>query len=208
MKRKTLISLATGAAIAALWPTAARAERDLSLLMNMDHHLVRADFIAVVQIDAQALFTDASGVPLQSVVLDASNVLASRWPDTNFEVITSAGFDHFEMGAEYLVLMSGGPWAESPFTHRVNSVFRVEPDGTLSCSGGDRLYGVFGDGFYCAPEGSVAGTVMTLDEASDALLCARERSMMRLPTLTAQLDELARPLELEPSPIEALEVRR
>ena len=146
MKRKTLISLATGAAIAALWPTAARAERDLSLLMNMDHHLVRADFIAVVQIDAQALFTDASGVPLQSVVLDASNVLASRWSDTNFEVITSAGFDHFEMGAEYLVLMSGGPWAESPFTHRVNSVFRVEPDGTLSCSGGDRLYGVFGDG--------------------------------------------------------------
>ena len=208
MRPKTLITLATVATMTAIWPTAAQAERDLSLLMNMDHHLVRADFIAVVQIDAQALFTDPSGVPLQSVVLDASNVLASRWSDTNFEVITSAGFDHFELGAEYLVLMSGGPWAESPFTHRVNSVFRVEGDGTLSCSGGDRLYGVFGDGFYCAPQGSVDGTPMTLDEVSDALLCARERATMRLPTLTDSLDQLARPLELEPSPVEELEVRR
>ncbi len=177
--------------------------------MNMDHHLARADFIAVVTVNAQGLFTDSTGLPLQSVAVGVGDVLHSRWaPTASFEFVTDAGFEHFEFGREYLVLMSGGAWNESPFTHRVNSVFAVEEDGTLSCSGGDRLYGVLGDGFYCAPLGSVIGAPLTVDEATDALQCARDRAIFRLPTLTAELDADPRELELEPSPAEELEVRR
>lgn len=187
----------------------ARAERDIRLLMDMDHHLVRADFIAVISVSAMWFYTDASGPEMQHVDAELADVVTSRWDlGDSIEFNTNAGFQHLEAGKSYLVLMSGGPWAVGPFTHRDNSVFEIDPDGRLVCSGGDMLYGVLGDGFYCAPEGTVVGEPLGVDEALERIACLRDRAIARLPNLAYDLDKLPRPLELDPSPAEKLEVRR
>jgi hypothetical protein len=187
----------------------ARAERDIRLLMDMDHHLVRADFIAFVQVESAWFFTDENGLPTQHVEASVVDGMRSRWGwlDT-IEFETDAGFHHFQDEGMYLVLMSGGPWHQSPFTHRENSVFELLPDGTLACSGGDLLYGVAADGFYCAPPGSVASEPVDVDTVYAELKCAIDRAGLRLPTLQWELDKDPPQLEKRASSKEELEVRR
>ena len=209
VKRSVLCLMAAVAAFAALPEGEASAERTIRRLMSMDHVLVRADHIAVVEVLSQGLYSEPSGVPMQSLVLHDELIVSTRWGTSKyFDVVTNAGFEHLVAGQRYLVLLSGGPWSESPFTHRDNSVFLINDQEQVQCSGGAYLYAVSGDGFYCAPKGTMFGSPLSLDEALEQLQCARDRAMLRLPELQDQLDSDPRPLEYEPSPVEELEVLR
>jgi hypothetical protein len=198
--RRCFTVIAAASILAVLPGPTAKAERDISLLMSMDHHMVRADFIAVIAVTNQYLYTSGSGIPTQHVDADVSDAWHSRWaPMDTIEFNTNARFEHAEAGSSYLVLLSGGPWTQSPFTHRENSIFRILPSGELECSGGDLLYGVLNDGFFCAPAGTVVGEPMVIDEVQDRVLCMRDRAVMRLPKLDEELWLSVRKLELEPS---------
>ncbi|MBL8944983.1 MAG: hypothetical protein JNK45_17600 [Myxococcales bacterium] len=207
-RRLSSLTLALSSALLAVSPDA-HADRDIGLLMNMDHHLVDADFIGVIEVDTAALFTDVSGLPMQAITADVADIVASRWSaEPSISLVTDAGFDHLTVGSKYLVLMSGGPWHHGPFTHRENSVFEVLPTGELACSGGDLLYGVMHDGFYCAPAGTVEGAPVLLPDVLARIPCLRDRAVARLPELAAELDKDPRKLELEPTQLDKLEVRR
>lgn len=206
--RLPLLTLGLASALLAGSNTA-HAERDIGLLMSMDHHLVDADFIGVIEIDTSALFTDSEGRPMQTVTANIADLLTTRWSvGVDLSLVTDAGFEHLAVGSKYLVLLSGGAWNDSPFTHRENSVFEVLPSGELACSGGDLLYGVLHDGFFCAPAGTVIGEPMLLPDVLDRIPCLRDRAILRLPALAWDLDKSPRALQLEPTPKNKLEVRR
>lgn len=181
-------------------PSPATAERSLSLLMTLDHHLLRADLIAEITV-VQRTEGLINGEPLQQVTASLTDVWATRWSLGNSITFnTRVTFPGLEPGGRYIVLLSGGPWEQSPFTHRENSLFRIDPaTDTVRCHDGSALFAVANDGFICAPDGAVDGTVITAAEMRDATLCARARSLARLPQLDELLASPVRGLQLEPN---------
>ena len=180
------------------WPVPRPTCRVVTHLMTIDHHLVRADLIAVLHVSMRELQM-VDGVPIQLVQTQVQDQWHSRWGSlSTLDFNTSSEFYELQEGERYLVLMSGGPWEHAPFTHRENSIFHVLEDDTLRCADGSVLYGLLNDGFYCAPLGSVLGEPVTLDALRDTVLCARDRAAARLPELEASLSQQPRPLTKGP----------
>lgn len=174
--------------------------RRLDLLMTMDHHLVRADFIGIVQVSQRQLGL-VGGQPLQLLNTSIVDTWYTRWGSgSSLTFNTSAGFPEMSVGERYVILLSGGPWQHAPFTHREHSLFHLQPDNTLRCADGSGLYGVMNDGFYCAPAGHVQGTLIKVEEMRDRVLCARTRAASRLVDLETSLSQSPRPLTLTPEP--------
>ena len=112
--------------------------------------MLRADFVGEVVVAGQSW--DQAG--LQRVRFEVADAWFSRWDvGRQLALNTSYRMIAFEPGARYVVFVSGGPWEESPFTFRAESVFRVDDDGRVRCRSGNPLFGLLNDGFLCtAPE--------------------------------------------------------
>lgn len=188
----------------AAWASPSAADRDERLLMPMDSHLLEADFIGEVRVLVlQSLAQSAEwGIDLEVV-----EPWFSRWPPTStlyFPV--RPGAVTLEAGGRYVVLLSGGPYRESPFTHRDNSVFAIGDDDAVTCASGIPLFGVTTGGFMCSVQPLVIGAPLDIDEMRRQLDRARSRAVARQPERASDLDALARPLADRPDP--AAEVMR
>lgn len=183
------------------------AESSRSALLTLDQHLIRADFIGEVVVKEQNWDTTTG---LQRVRFEILAAWFSRW-NTGGELVISTGprVPAFVPGRRHVVLISGGPWEDSPFTFRAESVFSVDADGTVSCRSGNPLFGVMNDGFLCTVEELVIGRPLRVEQMREQLARARARAARRLPELEARLSATPRALELEPSQlVQKVEVRR
>lgn len=185
----------------------AAAETGPSTLLTIDHHLLRADFAGEVLVLDQSWDLEAG---LQRIRFRVVDPWFTRWRvDDELSLTTGPRMVAFQPGARHVVFVSGGPWEESPFTFRAESVFRVGDDGRVRCRSGNPLFGVLNDGFLCTAPEVVVGEPVTVAEMKAQVLRARARAARRLPALEAALS--ARPAALELAPAadaRTLEVRR
>jgi hypothetical protein len=196
-----------GLAVAVLAGAPAHAETGPATLLTIDQYLLRADFAGEVLVRDQSWDLEAG---LQRVRLEVVDPWFTRWRmGEEIALTTGLRMAAFQPGARYVVFVSGGPWEESPFTFRAESVFRVEQDGRVRCRSGNPLFGLLNDGFLCTAPELVVGEPVTVAEMRDQVLRAREKAARRLPALEQALS--SRPLALERSPsaaARAQEVRR
>jgi len=149
----------------------------------------------------------ASG--LQRVRFTVVDAWFTRWAvGRQLTIATSAAAPEFRPGRRHVVFLSGGPWQESPFTFRAESIFTVAGDGTLRCRSGNPLFGVLNDGFLCTAPELVQGRPIRPDQMRAQVLLARSRAARRLPDLDAGLAAAPRALELQPSAVDGEEVMR
>jgi hypothetical protein len=203
--RAGLLALAALAALAAAQPL--RADSSPSSLLSIDQYLLRADFAGEVVVAAQS-WDAVQG--LQRIRFRVVDPWFSRWTvGRELSVVTSPAVPAFRPGARHVVFLSGGPWEESPFTFRQESVFTVAPDGTVRCRSGNPLFGVLNDGFLCTAQELVEGQPLRTDQMRAQVLRARAKAARRLPELAARLSASPRSLEAAPSAAAAAEeVRR
>ena len=184
----------------------AHANRDRREVMTMDHHLVQSDFVGVITVERVTQDRDGA-----THLVRIDDVWESRWGvgvGDSTTIPTGPQVRPLLAGARYVVLLAGGAWHQSPFTHRMNSVFRLEEDGNLRCDNGLTLYGAFGDGFYCSIPELVIGEAPTLDEIRTQTVRQRRGAVLRHPDLAERLDRQARPHELSASPHATEDIRR
>jgi hypothetical protein len=201
--RAVLLALLVVAAAA----PSARAESSASLLLTLDQYLLRADFMGEVVVAGQSWDT-AQG--MQRVRFRVVDSWFSRWtPGRELSIATAPSMPAFRPGTRHVVFLSGGPWEQSPFTFREESVFTVAADGTVRCRSGNPLFGVMNDGFLCSAQELVDGKPLPLQRMRQQVLAARGKAARRLPELEAALSAAPRPLEAMPSALAAGdEVRR
>jgi len=184
----------------------ARATRHPALLLAGDQHLVRADFIGYIQVQSAASDAETATLRVEVIVLDAwfnrslePEVVAGG---RSFTLAMTPGFPgerHFTPGSEAVILISGGHWRQSPFTHRENSIFTVDQAGIVRCHSGNPLYAVTTEGFHCSIAELSAGPPLTLPDFRRETLRARRISADRLRSLSDALDSLSRPIETMPA---------
>lgn len=198
--------LAVAAAVLAALPAAA--DTGPENLLTIDQYLLRADFAGEVLVLDQAWDREAG---LQRVRFQVVDPWFTRWQAAE-ELSLTTGFRMvaFQPGDRHVVFVSGGPWEESPFTFRAESVFRVGEDGRVRCRSGNPLFGVLNDGFLCTAQAVVDGEPVTVAEMREQVLRAREKAVRRLPALEAALSSRPPALERTPSPgaARSQEVRR
>lgn len=165
------------------------------MLMPMDSHVLEADFIGVVEVVSMETMDDAT-IPQWRVGAEIVDTWASRWRDqrVKLDFAIRAGSIPLVEGERYVVLMSGGPHRESPFTHRDNSVFPILDSGTVNCASGIPLFAVSTGGFMCSAQPLVVGAPLTLEQMRTQLERARTRAAERQPERMRSLDAAARPL--------------
>jgi hypothetical protein len=185
----------------------ARGETGPATLLTIDQYLLRADFAGEVLVLDQSWDT---GSGLQQIRFRVVDPWFTRWRvGEELSLTTGPRMAEFEPGARHVVFVSGGPWEESPFTFRAESVYRVGDDGRISCRSGNPLFGVQNDGFLCTAPEVVEGEPVTVAEMKGQVLRARAKAARRLPALEEALS--ARPPALERTPSAAArsqEVRR
>jgi hypothetical protein len=186
--------LVLAAAVLAAAP--ADADTGPATLLTIDQYLLRADFAGEVVVLDQSWDRQAG---LQRVRFQIADPWFTRWPVAEeLSLATSFRMIAFQPGDRHVVFVSGGPWEESPFTFRAESVFRVGADGRVRCRSGNPLFGVLNDGFLCAAQAVVEGEPVTVAEMREQVLRARDKAARRLPALEAALS--SRPLALERTP--------
>lgn len=196
-----LATLGAGLFIAfALLPSVGSARRPISHAMTMDQHLTRADFIGRVELNV------AEGDTMASFNVDVTERWFSRWPAAD-----DAGTIEFELNSEhritrfvrqrrdFVVLLSGGAWSESPFTYRENSIFEVTPDGYLRCISGNLLFAATAEGFRCSVQELMAGPPMTVEQLRARMPSLRQRAAGRLGELAGALNRMRRPFRTAPA---------
>jgi hypothetical protein len=170
--------------------------------MTMDHQLVRADFLGEVTVDGIRLASDGKTVLADIIVNDA---WFHRGPVASRITVGVAGehwgeYRHLVVDkARLVVLLSGGPWIESAFTFRNNSVFSITEDGGIRCTSGNPLFAVHNTGFVCSIQAYMPIQPITLAQMRAATLVARNRAVPRVPDLAVRLDALQRAIEQTPS---------
>jgi hypothetical protein len=175
----------------------AHAETGAATLLTIDQYLLRADFAGEVLVLEQSWDREAS---LQRVRFQVVDPWFTRWRlGEELSLTTGPRMVAFEPGARHVVFVSGGPWEESPFTFRAESVFRVADDGRVRCRSGNPLFGVLNDGFLCTAQEVVEGKPVTVAEMREQVVRARALAARRLPGLEAALSGHPRPLEPAPS---------
>ncbi len=183
-----------GAAVAGL-PLPAIADRNGANLMSMDHVLLEADFIGRVRVASLSQAVSDDENPSVDVSLEVLDAWSSRWSDSDaLEFTMRTGTVVLEEGRQYVVLISGGPFRGSPFTHRDNSVFEVNDQGEVHCANSLPLFGVMPDGFLCSVQPLVLGSPIDLSEMERQTERARLRAADRHPELARRLDTASRPL--------------
>lgn len=195
------------AASALLAHPPAHAETGVSTLLTIDQYLLRADFAGEVQVSDQS-WDRAAG--LQRIRLQVVDPWFTRWQvGEELSLTTGLGMVAFVPGARHVVFISGGPWEDSPFTFRAESVFRIGDDGRVRCRSGNPLFGVLNDGFLCTAQEVVEGEPVTVAQMRQQVLAARGKAARRLPQLERALSARPQPLELAPSArARTLDVRR
>jgi hypothetical protein len=185
----------------------ARAESSASLLLTLDQYLLRADFMGEVVVSGQSWDTEKG---VQRVRFRVVDPWFSRWSlGRELSIATAPTFPGFTPGTRHVVFLTGGPWEQSPFTFREESVFTVAGDGTVRCRSGNPLFGVMNDGFLCTAPDLVDGKPLPVELMRQQALAARGRAARRLPEMEATLSAAPRPLEPTPSArAQAQEVRR
>lgn len=197
--------LALAAAVLAGAP--ADADTGPAALLTIDQYLLRADFAGEVLVLEQSWDRQAG---LQRVRFQIVDPWFTRWQVAE-ELSLTTGFRMiaFQPGDRHVVFVSGGPWEESPFTFRAESVFRVGEDGRVRCRSGNPLFGALNDGFLCTAQAVVEGEPVTVAEMREQVLRAREKAARRVPALEAALSSRPPALEQKPSTAaRAQEVRR
>jgi hypothetical protein len=165
------------------------------MLMPMDSHVLEADFIGVIEVVSMET-TDDPTVPQWRVGAEIVETWASRWEAgrVKLDFPIRAGSIPLVEGERYVVLMSGGPHRESPFTHRDNSVFPILDSGRVNCASGIPLFAVSTAGFMCSAQPLVVGEPLTVEQMHTQLTRARTRAAARQPERMRALDAAARPL--------------
>jgi len=185
----------------------ARAESSAALLLTLDQYLLRADFMGEVVVAGQSWDTEQG---VQRVRFRVVDPWFTRWTlGRELSIATAPTLPAFRPGTRHVVFLSGGPWEQSPFTFREESVFTVAGDGTVRCRSGNPLFGVMNDGFLCTAQELVDGKPLPVARMRQQVLAARGKAARRLPELEAALSAAPRPLEPMPSTLaETEEVRR
>lgn len=177
-------------------------ELDPNLLLSLDLHLIHSDFVGLVTA-THVTETVTGSYRGRSVELQVKDAWASRWPGRvtlTANIVDAGDFGNlWQPGAEYLVLIAGGPWRQSPFTHRQHSVYRVGSDGTLTCASGNLVYGLSNHGFVCLSKEYAVGEPVTVAQLRAQLADHLKGALLRYPSLGASLDLLRRPLMLSPT---------
>jgi hypothetical protein len=175
----------------------AHAETGAATLLTIDQYLLRADFAGEVLVVEQSW---DRGAGLQRIRFQVVDPWFTRWQvGEELSLTTGLRMVAFEPGARHVVFVSGGPWEESPFTFRAESVFRIGDDGRVRCRSGNPLFGVLNDGFLCTAPEVVVGEPITVAEMKAQVLRARAKAARRLPALEAALSALPAALELAPA---------
>lgn len=177
-------------------------ELDPNLLLSLDLHLIHSDFVGLATA-THVTETVTGSHRGRSLELRVKEAWASRWPARATLTANIVDADDFgnlwQEGAEYLVLIAGGPWRQSPFTHRQHSVYRVGSDGTLTCASGNRVYGLSNHGFVCLSKEYAVGEPVNVAQLRTQLADHLKGALLRYPGLGASLDSLRRPLMLSPT---------
>jgi hypothetical protein len=171
--------------------------------MAPDHHLLQADFVGRVRVLAITPpgEEDEPTFGLSLLVLDT---WYSRWEafdELSFRVAPDAVLVSAQ--EEYVVLLTGGEYAHTPFTFREHSVFRVLSDDSVACWDTLPLFGVTSEGFHCQPREMVVGDPIDVTEMRRQFEARRERAATRHPELSTRRAEA-----LAPRPTPGSEVRR
>lgn len=175
----------------------------------MDQVLLRADFVGVVKVEEVVTPSGENwAADVVGLRVSVEDTWFSRWADdrslrTMIINIATEQWGRFRrtipVKERLVVLLSGGPWVESPFTHGVNSVFAIRPDNTLRCISGNPLFAVAAGGFVCSIQPYVATPPISLSQMRADFLTARGRAAVRLEGLERILNTARRPLEAAPT---------
>ena len=170
--------------------------RDPRRLLSMDHHLVQADFIGEVRV--AAVDSEPRDKPAE-VSLISINTRHTRWsprPTLTMHLSPTANLAHMiRPGAHLVVMVSGGPWIEMPFTYGKNSVFLIADDNSIRCVSGNPVFAVHNSGFWCSTPDRMPTRPVTLAAMREQTIAMRRRAAGRLPDLESLLVNMRRPLE-------------
>jgi len=164
--------------------------------MSPDHHLLEADFVGIVRV----LSIDPPGEedePTYGIDLSVVATWYSRWETTDALSIRVAP-DAVLLRAQrdYLVMLTGGEYAHTPFTYREHSVFSIDDDGYVACWDTLPLFAVTSEGFLCQPREMVSGDPIDINEVRRQFEVRRDRAARRHPELASRS---ARPLAARPT---------
>ena len=149
----------------------------------MDQHLLQSDFVGVVGVASKGDVEDAP-IPEVRVDLEVIESWYTRWADAQTLSFTiRAGTAELLEGHRYVVLMAGGPYWGTPFTHRNNSIFEIQDDERIRCASGLPLFGVLSNGFLCTARELVIGDVVDLPTMRQQFIEARRRAAERRPDI-------------------------
>lgn len=187
---------------ASVWSDVAVGQ-DGAYRMSMDSQLLEADFAGEVEVLALSSVADASS-PQWEVRLLVDDVWFSRWSvdKATLEFRVRAGAVWLEEGRHYVVLMSGGPYRETPFTFAENSVFSIDTGREVHCASGNPLFAVLPAGFLCSVRPLVLGEPLDVNGMRAQLERARMRAEQRQPDVAHELDVAGRELASEPEHLE------
>jgi hypothetical protein len=177
-----------------------KARRDPALLASMDSILLETDFAGVVRVTR----VDHLGGDRHHIFLSVVDPWVARWgqrASVDFVIIERRGeFARLVNGTgeSFVVLLSGGPYEESPFTFRGRSVFALRGE-TAMCSSGNPLFAIDSSGFHCSVQSMQAMPPSPVAELREQFRSAHTLAVRRAPELNGLLSGPARALHREPS---------
>lgn len=168
-----------------------RADRTTEGHADYDRVVLEADFVGIIHLENIEAPDDSGVAHANARVIDTwtsilegfSNDASVRIP---FQARTRAFAALLRPGTDALVMISGGPWQDTPFTFGRNTVFPVAQDGAFTCVSGNPLFGLR-YGIYCSTQDKMPGHPLTASEAQTSFLAARDAATRRFPNVVAAI---------------------